>query len=121
MRFLQWIEVVRAQVLAREFAPRRANAAGRLRDQEAHGRRRSGEVRVREIDANGAGSAADGQAIVDQVGDIAGAAAADNLGAEQATLAALEPGPQGRQALEPLHEQVWVAGKMFAQVINRED
>ena len=118
---LQRLQVMPAQVLGREVAASCTNTAGCLGDQQAHGRRRTGEVRIREINADGAGGAANRQAVVDQVRNVAGPAAANELGPEHAAPAAFEPGAQRRQILEPLHEKIRISGEVLTQVVERQD
>src|SRR5207247_9192281 len=77
MSVLQRLQVVALQVIARKAAARGADALRRLGDEQAHARGRSGEIGGWEVHANGAGGAADGEAVVDQVGDVFDAAAAN--------------------------------------------
>jgi len=75
------------QGLAREAGALRSNTLRSLGDKQTHGRGRTGEIRVGKIDTDAAGGSADRQAVVDQVRNVSGTAAANDLGAKQAGFA----------------------------------
>ena len=93
---LQRLKVMATQAFAREGLALRADPPRRSRDEQPHGSGRPGEIGEREINADGARRSADRQAVVDQIGDIARPAAANQLGSENTALAVLHPGPKRR-------------------------
>src|SRR5581483_2171813 len=84
-------EVVTLQAFAGEVTAFRPNLLSRLSDEEAHACGRPREIRIRKIDADGAGGAADSESVVDEMRHILDAAAANDFGPENAAAAVAQP------------------------------
>ncbi len=56
--------------------------------------------------------------MVDELRNVLGAAAADQLGAEYAARPVTEPVSESRQILEPFHQQVRIAVKVLLQIVQ---